>query len=104
MSHLHPANVLGTAILPSVLRTIVPIIYALLVRLGVVEWLALDSVFLNGAITTLVTAVIYVLIRVAERYWDKIGWLLGYPQHPVYVNGGEEVLVVEPVEDEGEGR
>jgi hypothetical protein len=88
-----PVSVLGSTLLPSVLRTVVPIIYALLVRKGVVEWLGFDDALVNNALTLLVTALFYVVLRVAERYWDKIGWLLGYAQQPVYVQG--QVIAVE---------
>lgn len=80
-------------LLPSVLRTVVPMIYAMLVRWGVVSWLDPDNRFLTGFITVLVTAVFYIVLRFAEQYWDKIGWLLGYARQPVYVKG--EVLKVE---------
>lgn len=92
MSNTLPTPVLGKTLLPSVLRTVVPIIYAFLVQRGVVAWLDPSDVFVTNLITGLVTAVFYVALRLAERHWDKIGWLLGYAQQPVYVKG--EVISV----------
>lgn len=91
----------GTILLPGVLRTAVPMIYAFLVHRGVVEWLGLDSAIAENAITIVVTMLFYVVLRVAERYWDKIGWLLGYGKQPVYVKG-EVVDVVDEVAGEVE--
>lgn len=87
-----PVSTLGATLLPSVLRTLVPMIYALLVRWGVVEWLDPDDLLLTNFITVVVTGVFYVVLRWAEQHWDKIGWLLGYAKQPVYVKG--EVLNV----------
>lgn len=86
-----PTNA-GATLLPAVLRTAVPMIYAFLVNKGVVAWLGIDSAAINNVITISVTVIFYVLLRLAERHWDKIGWLLGYAQQPVYVKG--EVLSV----------
>lgn len=80
-----PISTIGDTLLPSVLRTTVPIIYALLARKGVVEWLGVDDALVNNLLAGFVTVVFYVILRVAERHWDKIGWLLGYAQQPVYV-------------------
>lgn len=92
MSNPTPAPVLGATLLPSVLRTLVPIIYAMLVNWGVVEWLDLPSALWENVITAVVTTAFYVVLRIAERYKSQIGWLLGYAQQPVYVPG--EVLAV----------
>lgn len=93
MSNNTPAPAFGATLLPSVLRTVVPIIYAMLVQWGVVSWLDLPSELWENVITGLVTVAFYVVLRVAERYKSQIGWLLGYAQQPVYVAG--EVLKVE---------
>lgn len=87
-----PVSTIGATYLPSVLRTLVPLIYAMLVRAGVVEWLDPNDMFLTNFLTVLFTALFYIVLRVAEQHWDKIGWLLGYAQQPVYVKG--EVLAV----------
>ena len=93
MSNNTPTPILGATLLPSVLRTTVPIIYAMLVKWGVVSWLDVDSALLENLVTAIVTVAFYVALRVAERYQSQIGWLLGYAQQPVYVKG--EVLKVE---------
>lgn len=87
-----PVGTWGKTFLPSVLRTVVPLIYAMLVRWGVVSWIDPDDMFVTNFLTVVVTGVFYVLLRLLEKYWDKIGWLLGYAQQPVYVKG--EVLSV----------
>lgn len=92
-----PVEMIGQTYLPSVLRTVVPLIYAMLVRWGVVEWLDPENLFVTNLITVVVTALFYVLLRYVEQYWDKIGWLLGYGKQPVYVRG--EVLTVDTVAD-----
>lgn len=86
----------GATLLPSVLRTLVPMIYAFLVHKGVVAWFGFDEALTNNAITVVVTVLFYIVLRVAERYWDKIGWLLGYGQQPVYVKGEVLSVIEEP--------
>lgn len=93
MSNNSPAPALGATLLPSVLRTVVPILYAMLVKWGVVNWLDVPSLLWENIITALVTTVFYIGLRLAERYQSQIGWLLGYAQQPVYVSG--EVLKVD---------
>lgn len=95
MSTPTPISTIGSTLLPSVLRTTVPIIYALLARKGVVEWLGVEDALLNNLLAGVVTVVFYVGLRVAERYHSQVGWLLGYAQQPVYVKG--EVLSVTEV-------
>lgn len=92
MSVTTPVSTMAKTLLPSVLRTVVPIVYAMLVRWGVVSWVDPGDMFVTNLITVLVTGGFYVAVRVVERYWAQIGWLLGYAQQPVYVKG--EVLNV----------
>ena len=69
----------------SILRTLVPIIYALLLKAGIGEWLGIDSTLLQSLAALIVTALLYVAVRVAERAGSPAwGWLLGYPKAPVY--------------------
>lgn len=68
----------------SVLRTLVPILYALLVRFGVVEWLGLDDALMQSVVTMLATGLIYVALRLAEKNKAALGWLLGYASQPSY--------------------
>jgi hypothetical protein len=96
MSHTAstPVSAMASTLLPSVLRTTVPIIYALLARKGVVEWLGVEDALLNNLLAGVVTVIFYIGLRVAERYHTQVGWLLGYAQQPVYVKG-EVVSVTE---------
>lgn len=80
-------SAVGRTLLPSVLRTVVPMIYAMLVQRGIVEWLDPNDIFVTNLLTVLVTAVFYVALRFAEKHWNQIGWLLGYAKQPVYVQG-----------------
>lgn len=69
----------------SIIRTMVPVVVALLVRWGVKDWAGVDDVTLNTIVTALVTGLYYVGVRVLERVSSsKWGWLLGYPSQPVY--------------------
>lgn len=68
----------------SILRTLVPILVALLVRLGVVEWLGVDEAAISGLITVLVTGAYYIGTRLLEQWFPGAGWLIGYPAVPSY--------------------
>ena len=70
----------------SIIRTVVPIVYALLIRWGFKDYLGLDDALLLNAVTTAVTALVYAGIRYAEQHRQKFGWLLGLPKAPVYPN------------------
>lgn len=87
-----PVGTWGKTLLPSVLRTVVPLVYAMLVQKGVVAWIDPNDVFVTNFLTVVVTGAFYVLLRLLEKNWSKVGWLLGYAQQPVYVQG--EVLAV----------
>lgn len=83
--------------LPSILRTVVPVIYALLVKWGVVSWIDPDDAFITNFLTILVTGVIYVLARLVETHWSWFGWLLGYAKQPVYVKGEVLSSMTDPI-------
>lgn len=59
---------------------------------GVVSWLVSLGVELDPKVETQLTLLIaglagalyYVLVRVAERFVPKVGWLLGSAKQPVY--------------------
>ena len=53
----------------SILRTLVPVAVALLVRVGLKDWLGLDDATVLGLATVLVTGIYYVAVRVTERYF-----------------------------------
>lgn len=87
MTNLPAPVVLGLrSLVPSIVRTLVPVVVALLVRLGLRET-DLDTTWLVNALTVVVTMGYYVAVRLLEKHWDKIGWLLGFPSSPVYVKG-----------------
>lgn len=67
----------------SVLRTLVPIIYALLIKAGFAS-LGVDDVTLQALAALIVTGILYVGLRIGERYKSQIGWLLGYAAQPTY--------------------
>lgn len=70
----------------SVLRTLVPIVYALLIKFGFSQ-LGLGPVVLNDFATVIATGIVYGALRLVEHYAPQFGWLLGYPQQPKYVRG-----------------
>lgn len=69
----------------SVLRTLVPILYALLIKAGL-DQLGLDDVVLQQLATLLATGLLYVALRLLERHQKAVGWLLGYAKQPVYID------------------
>ena len=83
------------SLIPGVVRTLVPIVVSVLVGWGFSET-SLNAPVL-AVLTVVVTALYYVAVRLLERYWTKIGWLLGYPAQPVYVPGEVIKSVDEPV-------
>lgn len=68
----------------SILRTLVPVIYALLLKAGIGEWLGLDDAILQNAAALLGAGLLYVVLRVGERARPWLGWLLGYASPPSY--------------------
>lgn len=86
--------------LPSILRTVVPLIVgfvvSLLVRLGLDD--AVDTAALTELVMLVVTAGYYAAVRALERYVDpRIGWLLGYAAQPKYATPAEQAAGLEPV-------
>lgn len=67
----------------SILRTLVPIVYALLIKAGFAR-LGVDDVTLQALAALIVTLVLYVGLRIAERWKKQFGWLLGYAAQPTY--------------------
>jgi len=80
-----------TDLLPSIIRTLTPVIYGLLIRLGLAHLLitlgmASDDTttvisYIAGAI---VTIALYYVIRLMERLEPKVGILLGWIGEPQY--------------------
>lgn len=71
-------------ILPSFVRTVVPIIYGFLIQVGVGDWFGLDGDALKYIIAVVVTALIYLAIRILEHFIPAAGILLGYVKMPEY--------------------
>lgn len=67
----------------SILRTLVPIIYALLLKAGL-DGLGVDDAVIQSAAALLATGLLYVGVRLAEKARPGLGWLLGYPSAPSY--------------------
>lgn len=68
----------------SLLRTLVPIIYALLLKAGFAK-LGVDDATVQSAAALLAAGLLYLGLRVLERVRSsRWGWLLGYPVAPVY--------------------
>lgn len=71
--------------LPSVLRTVVPLIVGYFAAWPVAGWFGLQDDQVTALVTVAVTAVYYLLVRLAETYVEpNIGWLLGWAGRPVY--------------------
>jgi len=72
--------------LPSVLRTVVPLIVGALITIGIKAGFNIDEASVTPAITALVTAIYYVVVRYLETHASsQFGWLLGLASQPVYV-------------------
>lgn len=71
--------------LPSVLRTVVPLLVGYFAAWPVAGWFGLQDDQVTSLVTLLVTAVYYLAVRLAEQYVEpNIGWLLGWAGRPVY--------------------
>lgn len=73
----------------SLVRTMVPSIVAIIVGFLAKANIHIDAALLENvvalALTTVVTGIFYVGVRLLERFKSpKWGWLLGYPSEPVY--------------------
>lgn len=73
------------SLLPSVLRTLVPIVVGYFAALPLLRVLGLSDEQLTALATALITAGYWLLVRAAEKYLaPQFGWLLGYASQPVY--------------------
>lgn len=98
--------------LPSVLRTVVPLLVGYFAAWPVAGWFGLQDDQVTALVTVLVTAAYYLLVRVVETYVEpNAGWLLGWAGRPVYplpadVSAGRDaagdVAVVVKRGDEGQ--
>jgi hypothetical protein len=73
-----------SSLLPSVLRTVVPLLVGYFGALPVVKALGLTDDQMVGLFTVLVAGLYWLVVRVAEKALPQAGWLLGYASPPVY--------------------
>lgn len=70
---------------PGSLRTIIPIVVALLAQQGISSLPGVDSTTFSIVVAAVVTYLYYFAVRVLERVSStKWGWLIGYPAAPTY--------------------
>lgn len=67
----------------SIIRTLVPIVYALLIHWGFASW-GIGNAVVENLATVVSTGLVYIAIRFAETHKQYFGWLLGYPSPPKY--------------------
>lgn len=95
-------------LIDSVIRTIIPYIVGLVVALVAKANITLDDstiVQITGVVTLLVGTIYYIIVRWAEQKWPQVGWFLGVPKQPVYVDNRTvpgTVVVPEGVVDVGD--
>jgi hypothetical protein len=71
---------------PSLIRTLVPLLVTLLGPFAA-RGLGIDAAQLEQVVSVVLGAVYYLLARLVEQQWPRLGWLLGYPKPPVYEPG-----------------
>ena len=72
------------SLLPSIPRTLVPLLVGYFAALPVVRALGLTDDQMVGLVTVLVSAVYWLVVRLLEKVAPQFGWLLGYASPPVY--------------------
>lgn len=72
------------SLLPSILRTLVPLAVGYFLAWPVAKWLGLTEDQITSLITAVITAAYYLLVRGLEQIAPQFGWLLGYASKPVY--------------------
>lgn len=72
------------SLLPSILRTLVPLLVGYFAALPIVRVLGLSNDQMVGLFTALVSAVYWLVVRLLEKVAPQFGWLLGYASPPVY--------------------
>jgi hypothetical protein len=75
-----------TTLLPSLIRTGVPLLVGYLLAIPVVKALGVTADQATSLVTVLLSGAYYLLVRLAEHFGSsRFGWLLGYPAAPAYV-------------------
>lgn len=85
-------------LLPALMRTVVPLVYGLLISLGLGHYLPDETI--TTVATVLILAAIYLILRLLEHLQPWIGVLLGWARQPQYagVVAGEVIDVRDQVE------
>lgn len=68
----------------SLVRTITPLLVGLIVGVVGSDVAGITEEALTAAVATVVSAVYYVVVRLVEQKWPKVGVLLGWAQKPTY--------------------
>ena len=76
------------SVLPSILRTLVPLAVGYLLAWPAARWLGLTEEQVTSLITVVITAAYYLAVRALEQLAPQFGWLLGYASPPRYVPAG----------------
>lgn len=73
----------GDSLLPSLIRTWVPLIVAL-IGPWVTQYVGLSDDRISSVAAAAIAGVYYLVIRLLERYFPQFGWLLGWAKQPTY--------------------
>jgi len=86
-SEVETKNLTAADFVPSLARTVVPLIYALAIKYGLTQLpFGLGDAVTEDAITAALTGALYSAIRWAEHRWPSFGWLLGAAKKPTYTS------------------
>lgn len=89
-----------SSFLPSVLRTVVPFVVAVVAGWPITQQLGVDGEQLTVAVSALVGGLYWLIVRIAETYGpSQLGWLLGYASAPVYATTDVAGKTATPVGD-----
>jgi hypothetical protein len=88
------------SVLPSLLRTVVPVVVAYLLGTPVVRALGLSDEHVTALVTAALTLAYWAVVRALETYVaPQLGWLLGWGAAPVYVPPAEAGKSATPAQD-----
>lgn len=78
---------MGNDLVPSLIRTYVPIIVGTIAAFLTAHSMTLDPSSIAGLtafLSGLFNALYYLVARVLESRYPRLGWLLGSPKQPIY--------------------
>lgn len=75
---------MNPAVLKSIIRTVVPLVVGWILTLTGRIALDVDPSAVTSIVQTVVTAVFYSVVRLAEQHRAWFGWLLGLANPPLY--------------------